>query len=85
MNRLMVSVGESVKKVAATMTASVVALLSADQVATPPVGTPAAGSLGGNSAPAHTPVAGRQKSEQLGEQTGCSLPVAGLLGSVHHG
>ena len=85
MKRMMVWVVEQVVAVSATMVASVVALLSADQVATPPVGTPAAGGLGGNSAPAHTPVAGRQKSEHVGEQSACSLRLAAFVGGVHHG
>lgn len=69
----------------APMDAAVVAPLFPIDGPTPPVGTPTAEGHGGNSAPARTPVVGRQKSEQVGEQTGCSLPVTVLLGGVHHG
>lgn len=41
------------------------------QQATPPMGPPAVGSRGGNSAPVLAPVAGLQKSEQVGER-GCA-------------
>jgi len=42
--------------------------VAAPQQATPPMGPPAAGSHGGNSTPVLAPVAGVEKSEQVGER-----------------
>lgn len=60
--------------------------------ATPPIGTPPAQTRGGNSAPARAPVAGRGKSERVGEQPGRSLPAGprspaavAPAGGVHRG
>lgn len=69
----------------ATTATAVVAPLSATERAHPPVGTPPGKSLRGNSDPARTPVAGPDKSEQLGGQTARSPAGVALHEGVHRG